>query len=331
MKSYAYLKDKMQVLKSLILTRSIVSPEICSLSIDNNFIQICYINNATTPPELKVFDSVPYPPDAFGATLTKLVNKHRLTDKNCHWILPTGKYQLLLLEELPVTDAEFQSAIRWKVKELIKFPIEDALIDTFKLPQAKIPGSKSTMMVAITQLSYLNQFTHFIHQSGLKLTEVTIPELSLKNITSLYEEAGSSTALIYLQDKSTSIIISNDKTFYLTRKLDWGLDKLSVPVTQETPNPFIDQLALELQRSLDYYQSQWRTFLPSRILLASAGLTAAEIPGYLSTRLGIQVQPLVFSEMVNVNEQVEIDKINQGLATFGAALLLRGSDHDPKN
>ena len=66
-----------------------------------------------------------------GAEIARLTRAHRLDDQICITTLNIGSYALLLVEAPDVPATELRAAIRWRVKDLIDFHIDDAVIDVF--------------------------------------------------------------------------------------------------------------------------------------------------------------------------------------------------------
>ncbi|MDR3492176.1 MAG: hypothetical protein P4M12_09085 [Gammaproteobacteria bacterium] len=321
MDSIKQITEKIKFILSFDFKRQASASDLCCVSIDTQHLTLVYIRHRTAKPELDFCVTVPYEADNLLSVLTDLVKQHKLEEVDCCWMLTPNLYQLLLLEELPVSAGEFQAAIRWKVRDLLSFPVDDSVIDTFSIPLSKIPGSKATMMVVIAQASLLKPFALQIHASGMNLTKIDIPELGFRNISSLYEKDEASTALIYIQEKNTSVIISRQKTLYLSRRIEWGLDLLfSQPAEEEQSNHYLDVIALEIQRSFDYYQSQWRTAAPTRILLASIKSLSNDMMDYLSQRLSVKIQNLNLSEMISFKEPLDLEVQNRSLAVIGGAL-----------
>jgi MSHA biogenesis protein MshI len=256
------------------------------------------------------------------------VTKHKLDNTHCTWILPPENYQLILLEKLPVPDVEFQAAIRWKIKDLITFPTDDAVIDSFNVPPSNIASAKKNIMVAVSQLSYLQPLADIINESGLNLTIVDINELALRNIASLYEQDDNSVAMIFLQEKSSKIIVTRQKTFYFSRRLDWGLNVVSdAAQDSEIIDRNIDKLSLEIQRSFDYYQSQWRLPAPTKILLAPEIAPAIDIRSYLIKRLTTAVQDLDLNDILDCTPSLDKKQQGQFLPVIGGALSQEINTH----
>jgi len=142
------------------------------------------------------------------------------------------------------------------------------------------------MIVIVAQKSYLVPMTKIINQSGLNLTTIDIHELSLRNILALFEQENTSIALVYLQEKNSKIIVMRQKTFYFARRMDWGINLVSKNASNEDVlNRNVDKLSLEIQRSFDYYQSQWRSPAPTKIILVAESQLSFDITKYLSERM----------------------------------------------
>jgi MSHA biogenesis protein MshI len=271
----------------------------CCISVDNESFSIACMNLANSRPELILLEAVPFPANGFVATLTEYVKRHQLEGVTCSWILAPDKYQLLTLDELPVKAEEFQSAIRWQIKKLLSFPVENAFIDSFPVPPAFVSNPKKMITVVATQASYIQPLAEKINESGLNLTTIDIQELGLRNITALFEQDDLSTTLIYLQEKGSELIITRQKLFYFLRRLDWNFEYLSNNVQeQENINHYLDKLALEIQRSFDYFQSQWHAPAPTRTLIVSLNPNILDIAAYLSQRLRFPIANLNLNEVM---------------------------------
>ena len=74
--------------------------------------------------------------------LQKLVKKHDLDRFPCVSSMDLGDYNLLSVEPPEVPPAELSAALRWRVKDLIDFSIDDAVIDAFQVSNELAPGRK---------------------------------------------------------------------------------------------------------------------------------------------------------------------------------------------
>ena len=87
---------------------------------------------------------------------------------------------------------------------------------------------------------------------------------------------------------------------------------------------FFDQIVLDVQRSLDYYESHFRQ-APIRSLVV-APLTP-HIPGlveYLTSNFNMQVRSLDLNESLSSDDPPPVDWQGSHLLTIGAALRVEG-------
>ena len=65
---------------------------------------------------------------------------------HCTTLLRPGEYQMLLLEAPAVPAAELKSAIRWKVKDMLDYHVNDATLDVLDIPsESDLPGRNHSM------------------------------------------------------------------------------------------------------------------------------------------------------------------------------------------
>src|SRR5688572_26730648 len=61
-------------------------------------------------------------------TLQRLRREFHLERFRCATLLPAPQYQLQLLDAPNVPDAELKSAVRWKLKDFLEYPVESATV-----------------------------------------------------------------------------------------------------------------------------------------------------------------------------------------------------------
>lgn len=301
---------------------AITTPGFCCININSTSISIAYLMDDQGKQKLQYIDSIRYKKENLASTLNSLVKQKSLEGVACSWILEKKDYQLLLMDSLPVPENEFQAAIRWKIKDMIQFPIEDAVIDSFPMPLQKTHDPRKMIIVAVARLSHLQEMKKIIEESGLNLKTIDVEELTLRNITSLYEDDQKTSALIYLLEKESVLIVTQEKKLYFYRDIDIELDKFKH--FQENmihePDELLDKFALELQRSFDYYQSQWRQPAPARILLAAKNLPSLPIANYLSSRLAMSIKVLDLKDVIEATPDFSIETQGKCLFAIGGVL-----------
>ena len=65
--------------------------------------------------------------------------------------LPNSAYSLVQLEAPELEPEELREAMRWRVKDLIDFPVEEAVIDVFGLPASRRPGAPELVYAVVAK------------------------------------------------------------------------------------------------------------------------------------------------------------------------------------
>ena len=73
----------------------------------------------------------------------------RLERYQCTTLLDPGEYQLLMVDAPNVPPPELKSAIRWSVKDLLDFHIDDATVDVLDVPRGPDVGNRPHPMFAV--------------------------------------------------------------------------------------------------------------------------------------------------------------------------------------
>jgi MSHA biogenesis protein MshI len=329
MDSIEFLKEKMRWLKLLSIPTPATRLGMCSIGITPQGFTIVYVHHESDQIEFNLCETVPCTPETFQSVLTNIVKEYNLTGVKCVWILQPEEYLLFTMEELPVSAEEFQGAIRWKIKKLLPYSVDDAVVDYFTIPAQLITDPKKNMTVVVSQASHLNPIADKINNAGLNLWSIDISELGLRNISNLYETDESSSALVYLREKNSLLSINRLNEFYMSRRLDLDIKAFN-NATDETLGNYLDQLALQLQRSFDYYHSQWRRPTPDKLLIASAQPLSLKIQEQLAERLTIKVIEVNLNEKLLCKNQLTLEQQSNSLAIIGGALRTE-SKHNAAN
>lgn len=192
-------------------------------------------------------------PDDVPDLIQQVVTDQGWQDTPCTLVLHPAYYQLMLTEVPKVPEAELAQAVRWKIKDLLAFPLEEAAVQQFALPADAYHGrQKMTYAVAI-QKSSLKEMADPVEAAGLALDRIDIAELALQNIALRCAPSDGAMAVLQLFGAEGILNLVEDGEIYFCRRVDIGLELMR---QSSDPQQFLDALVLELQRSLDFYESQ---------------------------------------------------------------------------
>ncbi|MBI2994341.1 MAG: hypothetical protein HYY48_09235 [Gammaproteobacteria bacterium] len=259
-----------------------------------------------------------------GADVAQLSKSLGLDRNPCVTTLSLGAYALLFVEAPDVKPAELRAAIRWRVKDLIDFHIDDAVIDVFEVPNQKATGKNAMMYAVVTRSNTVRQQVDLLAGAGLNLDVIDIPELALRNISSLLPEDVAGVALLYLSRRNGLIVLTRQGTLYLSRRLEAGLEQLGGSLDDAEPK--LDRIVVEIQRSLDYYESHFLQPAITNVVITPLPEPLKGTPEYLAEQLGISVRGMDINSMIDVDPPLSPDVQARCLLAIGAALRQEGME-----
>ncbi len=252
-----------------------------------------------------------------GNILAQLSSQHGLKHIRCTTLLSAGDYQLLLAEAPDVGPDELKQALRWKIKDLIDFHVNDATLDVFDLPGAA-PGAKAREMYAVAARNEaIQRRVDSLTGAGIGLDVIDIPELAQRNLAALLAEDAAGVAVLSLQEKSGLVTITRQGYLYLSRALNIGHESLR---TAADPAMYFDHMVLEIQRSLDYFESHFREAPIRHLMLAPLAEPVSGFMEYLGANLNVAVGSMDLATLLDSDVALPPALQARCLTTIGAAL-----------
>ena len=252
--------------------------------------------------------------------LAPLAHNRELSHAAVSAVLGTDEYQLVQVEAPDVQPEELRSAVRWKLKDIINFPPSEAVVDVFEIPeQARYVESRMIYAVA-ARAEAVQRVVNLVKPRVRGFDCVDIPEMCLRNLAALLPQDERGVALIALGDDFAQLTLTCRGTLYLARRIDLGRRGDSRPVAEAASGIDVASLALELQRSLDYYESHFDRPAITEVVVVSGDARANQLLTGLGTATGHSVKLLEVAELFDITDGVEPDTRWPGLLALGAAL-----------
>lgn len=248
------------------------------------------------------------------ANLKRVVNDRGLDNTACASLLDITDYQLLMVEAPEVPQTELKAAIRWRIRDLIDFHIDDAVLDVFDTPPSGARGVQENLYVVVSRSAVVKERIECLQSAGAALEIIDIPELALRNIAAQLEQDASGQAVLFFAADQGLITLTRDATLYLARSMDIGYQQLLA-----TPE-LVDRLALELQRSMDYYDRHFQQSPITSIALCPPPEALPQLAEQLEQQTGIPVQEIRLEDLVEVHEPVDAQQFAECVLAIGAAL-----------
>jgi len=255
-----------------------------------------------------------------GADLEQAGKAHELGRYRCAALLHPAEYQLLMVDAPNVPREELKSAIRWRVKDLLEYHIDDATMDVLDIPvDTDAPGKSHYMYaVAVKNEVVQGQIAQF-ERAKIALQVIDIPETAQRNIAQLYETANRGIGMLSFDQAGGLFTLSFEGDLYLARRLDPTWSQL-VSAQESQRQAYFERIGVELQRSLDHFERQYQNITLSELLLGpmpeDIGLLA-----YLSPQLYLPLRQINLADTLEfVGADMGVDQQWQLLHVLGAAL-----------
>lgn len=160
------------------------------------------------------------------ATLTRLRRELQLHRYRCTTLLRAGSYQVLQVEAPNVPAAEARDAVRWRIKDMVDYPVEAAMVDAFLIPADGAARAPQMFAVAAKNETIAAAVAAF-NDADVPLEVIDIPELAQRNVARLYEAEGRALALLAFDDTGGLLTFTSGGELYQHRRID-ATDRKSV-------------------------------------------------------------------------------------------------------
>lgn len=243
-------------------------------------------------------------------------------DYRCATVLGGGDYQLLSAEAPNVPREELRTAMRWRLKDLLDFPVDDATIDALEIPvdaSAAARPQQSVFAVAARN-SVVKARQNLFADAKVRLGAIDIPEMAQRNVSGMLERDGRGVAMLSFGEDGGLLTVSWRSELYLSRRIDVTLAQLLEP-DHERKHQAFDKITLELQRSLDHFERQFSFISVAKLVLAPTAATGLE--DYLSSNIYTRVETLDLAtvfDLARVPELKDAALQQRFFVALGAAL-----------
>ena len=249
------------------------------------------------------------PIDNWQITLKNYVENNNLTNTQCNIALSISKYQLLQLDRPAVEDAELNQALQWAVKEQLSND-DELVIDYFDPPAAH--SVKKLNVVAASKQDVID-IRNGVLKAGLALNNIGIAELAICNLLAPSEDA-----IITLKQEEGGQLILNivkHQQLFFSRRLR-GYENLAIFSPEELKMGIVDNLSLEIQRSMDYFESQLRQAPVKKVYISLNTLHQDPLADLIKQVIFISVEKFI-PEVTTINE---MPITPSSYASLGAAM-----------
>ena len=274
-------------------------------------------------PIVDLLTFVPAEKSVIASPLEKLGKELQANRYQCANLLAAGEYQILSVDAPNVPPDELKTAIRWRLKDMLDFRVEDATIDVLDVPVDKNAPVRNHSLYAIAARNQLIQQRQAEFEAAkIPLGVIDIPEMAQRNIAALVEPEGRALAMLSFDTEGGLLTVTCAGELYLARRIDIALEQLMSEDAEQRHATF-DRITLELQRSLDHFDRQYHFLTLSKLMLAPLEQAASGLQEYLASNLYVPVEILDLETILDVSRFPKLkspDEQRRCFLILGAAL-----------
>ena len=272
-------------------------------------------------PEIQLCDSYRKEGDS-TATLARMRRELRLDRYRCTTLLRNGSYQMMQVDAPNVPAEEAKDAVRWRVKDMIDFPVDAATIDALFIPAPQGAAGHNPQMFAVAAKNELIAATvKPFNDANVPLEVIDVPELAQRNIAHCLEPEGRGLALLAFDEQGGLLTFTCGGELYQFRHIEVSASSFTGTDPAQQQDVY-DRVVLELQRSLDHFDRQFRHVAIARVVITPVP-GAEGLQEYLASNLDLPVVSLDLAQIVDFPDLPELQepaRQAQCLQLIGAAM-----------
>ena len=229
-----------------------------------------------------------------------------LTRYQCSTLLAPGEYQMLMVDKPNVPPAELKTAVRWRIKDLLDYHVDDATVDVLAVPPNPSGGERAQSMYAVAARNdVIQECIRRFERARIPLTAIDIPETAQRNIATLFEQEDRGLALLYVDKDHGLLTINFRGELMLARRIEAGVQDLTA-ASAASRDEHLQRVLLELQRTFDHFDRQFAYVPVAKLVLAPEPADTGLLQ-YLAGNLDIPVERAHLSGLIAFGAQAELE------------------------
>lgn len=263
---------------------------------------------------------------ATGARLRTVLDKLGASRAAACAVVDPDDYQVVQVEAPDVLPSEMRAAVRWRLRDAISFKVDDAAVDVFEIPDPARRAQTRMLFAVAARSAAVERLTSTLQPAAKGFYAIDIPELCLRNVSALLPQDDKGVAMLALNQNYAQLVTTRQGVLYLTRRIDTA--RRFEPHAQGRGEADVDAsaIALELQRSLDYYESHYDQTPIGDLVIAPGGERAQRLAAALRDETSLRVSVLDVREHCNVYKSGELVTDWPSLMALGAALRTESAE-----
>lgn len=254
-----------------------------------------------------------------GPALKSALEKVQATRAAICAVIEGEEYQIVQVEAPEVLPSELRAAVRWKLRDAISFNIDEAAVDVFEVPDPVRRTQNKMLFAVAARDSGIQRIAKLLKPVARGFDAIDIPELCLRNLAAVLPQDAKGVAMLAVNDSFAQLVVTRQGVMYQTRRIE---TKRGFNAHEARAGGTINAaaLALELQRSLDYYEGHYDQTPIGDLVVAPANDVTRALAAELKSETGLRVTVLDVRDAFNVYKAGDLVTDWPSLMALGAAL-----------
>ena len=234
-------------------------------------------------------------------SLEKACREMRVERFRCMTLLGAKDYQMLVVDAPNVEPGELKAAVRWRIKDMINYGVDDAVVDVLRIPPApNSPAQEHSVYAVSVRADIVRTIAGQFAGLRAPLKVIDIPDTAQRNLSARLEPEGKGLVMVSFDEDGGLITFTSGGELYLARRIDTDAAAIGDP-DESRRGQHIERAALEIQRSLDHFDRQFHHIVLDRVVVAPV----ADVPDLaerLSASVFLHVDPFDLESVVDASE-----------------------------
>lgn len=219
----------------------------------------------------------------WASDLKVFIKENDLSGAKCYVSLSSYYYQFLQLDKPAVPAEELHAALAFPIQEMLG--ANEALCYDFTDQVIQVSGQNKLSVIAVPEKD-ITEISATIFNANLALVNIGIEELASVELTPLQDDS----ILTLVQETGEEIVLNivRNKSLYFTRRIK-GFENLGSYTQKELDMGLIDNLCVQLQRSMDFFESQLRQAPVKKVIIKLDTMLQQHIAEQVSVAMDINV------------------------------------------
>jgi MSHA biogenesis protein MshI len=249
--------------------------------------------------------------------LKRVNQEYKLDTNHVTYLLENKECDHVQIEKPSVPDNELKEAARWAMKDSISTPVEDITLDVVSIPKGQNGEIENHdfLYVIYADNKRIAEISNTLLSAKLNLKSIDTRIMAQRNIANELSQPEQGEALLSFTSNGALITFTHNGELCNARFIE---------ISEDHSDTSFEKISLEIQRSLDGFESNFRNIFIKKLMVAPFDLREPFCE-HLRESIYTKVETFELEDIFDFSEGVELGNMSRQasfLPVLGAALRL---------